>query len=189
MMARASSAPPSQAVLPSHFEWGSTMHFAHPPSILPSSEYDRLQRLMLTMIGSRSALATVLRRKLGATTTVTSEDLDRNIALHGASVRFRVDGQPAPERTLSWQSPKRLDGAHLSLLSPRGLALLGLSAGQSISYRTEENRTEFLEVEHISSQRALRSSGDAARPRGQIFEVSAAPPDARNDMIVGRQHA
>ena len=126
------------------------MHLAHPPTLLPSSEYLRLQRLMLTMIGSRTAFASVLRRKLGAAVPRPPSPLLPDRAVSGALVRFRINGLPSQERMLTWQPPKRGDAVNLSLLSCRGLALLGLSRGDSVSYRTERNRTEFLEVEDVS---------------------------------------
>ena len=126
------------------------MQFAHPPTTLPSNEYDRLQRLMLTMIGSRSTLASMLRRKLGAVEPVSADEVDRNIALSGTRVRFHIDAMETQERLLTWQPSTHSDTVHLSLLSPRGLALLGLSPGQSVSYRTDDDRTEFLEVDHVS---------------------------------------
>lgn len=116
---------------------------------LPSVEYDQLQNLMLTLVGSRTALASILRRKLGSAGRATSR-VSPDVAISGRRVDFRIDGQQSEVRVLSWQPQKRGYPAHLSLLSPRGLALLGLNPGQSISYRTPEGRMEFLEVERVA---------------------------------------
>ena len=54
---------------------------------LPSAEYVRLQQLMLTMIGSRTALASILRRKLSAAAPVSST-VGSDVALSGRQVDF-----------------------------------------------------------------------------------------------------
>ena len=117
---------------------------------LPSFEYARLQNLMLTMIGSRTVLASVLRRKLGSADPVSASDVAADIAVSGRRVQFRIDGQHSEEGVLTWEPPKRGDTVNLSLRSPRGLAMLGLGPGASVSYVTEGGRTEFLEVERVS---------------------------------------
>lgn len=134
---------------------------------LPSVEYVRLQHLMLTMIGSRTALASILRRKLGSATALpASSSVDDDIAVSGRQVHFKVDGRHDEVRMLTWQPPKRADETDLSLLSPRGLALLGLGPGESVSYGTEGGRTEFLEVERISE-------GEARTPNQRVKATRA----------------
>ncbi len=124
------------------------MQFAHPSTSLPLGDYLRLQRLMRTMIGSRSALASVLRHKLGSADPNASS-MPRDRAVSGTRVRFRIDRREPQERLLTWQPPSPGDSTNLSLLSARGLALLGLGPGQSVAYRTQGDRTEFLEVERL----------------------------------------
>lgn len=163
------------------------MHYAHPTTTLPVSEYERLQRLMLTMIGSRSSLAEVLRRKLGAATAVTTDDGDRDIALSGTRVLFRIDGEWAADQILSWTSPRRTDAAHLWLLLPRGLALLGLRAGQSISYRTQDHRTEFLEIEQVLPGCPVAAAG-SKRTFPDVAVVAATSSGLTSD-VGGGYHA
>jgi hypothetical protein len=134
------------------------MHFAHPPIRLPSDEYARLQRLMLTMIGDRSTLASILRSKLGSAECVPAAELTRDVALSGVPIRFRIDGQRSLQRTLTWHPLIGDDTIQLSLLSPRGLALLGLTPGQLVSYRTDGDRAEFLELEQVLAQQSRRSA-------------------------------
>ena len=117
---------------------------------LPSFEYSCLQHLMRTMIGSRTVLASVLRRKLGSADPVSGSDVVGDIAVSGRCVHFRIDGQYSEAQVLTWQPPKSDDTVNLSLRSPRGLALLGLGPGESVSYITEGGRTEFLEVERVT---------------------------------------
>jgi hypothetical protein len=112
---------------------------------LPSAEYVRLQQLMLTMIGSRTVLTSILRRKLGAAAAVSSP-VGSDVALSGRQVDFKIDGRQSQTGVLTWRPEKRGGATALSLLSPRGLALLGLVPGETATYSTESGRTEFLEV-------------------------------------------
>ena len=166
------------------------MQFAHPPTFLPSSEYRRLQRLMLTMIGRRTALASVLRRKLGSAGSTRSSTATRDVATSGMRVRFRVDGQHPEERILSWEPPKHGDTVHLSLLSPRGLALLGLGPGETIAYRTATGKTEFLAVERaFAAETRKPSPTTATSPLRDILDVASAHFTAPNGAIAGGPHA
>ena len=150
------------------------MQFANPPTFLPSSEYRRLQRLMLTMIGRRTALASILRRKLGAAKSARASAA-REVPTSGMRVHFRVDGQREEERILSWEPPEHGDTVHLSLLSPRGLALLGLAPGETIAYRMATGRTEFLEVGKVFAAEPRRSSPTSATsPLRDIVDVASA---------------
>jgi regulator of nucleoside diphosphate kinase len=119
------------------------------PTILSSNDYARLQGLMCTMIGSRTPFASLLRRKLGSAIIMLPTDAGPDLVSIGRRVRFSIDRDQADERTLVWEPPPRGDTAKLSLWQPRGLALLGLSMGQSIAYETAGGRTEFLEVEEV----------------------------------------
>jgi transcription elongation GreA/GreB family factor len=161
------------------------MQFANPPTSLPSSEYRRLQRLMLTMIGRRTALASILRRKLGAARSARSSAA-REVATSGMRVHFRLDGQHAEERILTWEAPSRRNTIHLSLLSPRGLALLGLGPGETIAYRTATGRTEFLEVEKILATESRRPSPTmATTPLRDVLDVASAPFTASDRAVLG----
>jgi hypothetical protein len=117
---------------------------------------------MLTMIGSRTALAALLRRKLGSSMPAPSLSLAPDRAVSGKRVRFCVDGGSEEERILTWEPPASGDRSTLSLLSPRGLALMGLTPGQFLFYRTEGERTEFIRVERVSSQDVKRHHAPVA---------------------------
>lgn len=154
---------------------------------LPSIEYVRLQQLMLTMIGSRTAFASLLRRKLGSAGPVSPSAVAADVAVSGRHVHFRIDGQHSEARVLTWQSQRVGDSTNLSLLSSRGLALLGLGPGESVSYSTDSGRTEFLELElvtdgedHAAERKVKRTKGSRlggvpdgtriAAPKGAIVE-------------------
>lgn len=124
------------------------MH-AHHPTILSTEDHDRLQAMMCTVIGARTPLAALLRRKLGSAVVMHAGDIPPDVVTSGSLVRFQADGGPLLERRLLWQEQRRGGSRNLSLHLPRGLALLGLGIGQSIAYRTNGHRTERLEVDYV----------------------------------------
>jgi len=144
------------------------MHFAHPRTHLPSAEFTRLQALLLTMIGARTPFADLLRRKLGSSDKSLVPTSMADQALAGRRVRYRVDRRRPDESKLVWTQAASDD--HLSLLSLRGMALLGLSAGQGVFYRTERGRTEFIELEQVVSG----GNGPAGSLKG--LKASVVPP-------------
>lgn len=152
------------------------MQHSYKSIALPSTEYNRLQRLMLTMIGSRTVLASILRRKLGSAAPVSSLAVASDVAIGGREVVFKVDGEHSERRVLTWQPPMLANNSALSLLSPRGLALLGLSSGDSIAYNTDGGGTEFLQVESVAESLVQPSKSRVAR-------IKAPRPQAISDGI------
>lgn len=125
------------------------MHDHHHTTIVATYDHDRLQAMMCSMIGARTPLAGLLRRKLSSAVVMLPADLDADVVTSGRRVRFKVDGYKSMERTLTWDPQIRGSVGSLSLQLPRGLSLLGLSVGQSMSYLTDARRNEFVEIEHV----------------------------------------
>jgi regulator of nucleoside diphosphate kinase len=121
----------------------------HHPTVITTSDHDRLQAMMCTMIGARTPLAGLLRQKLGSAVVMLPTDVGPDVVMAGRRVRFTIDGVRSEERSIIWEPQIRGDRLKLSLRVPRGLALLGLSAGQSISYTTATRRTELLEIDYV----------------------------------------
>ena len=120
----------------------------HHPTVLLADDHAQLERFMCTMTGSRSPLANLLKRKLDTAMIVPPSAAQAGLVTSGSRVRFAVDGA-AEERQLTWDLPRPKDAWGLSLQQPRGLALLGLTAGQSIPYQTDSGGTEIVEVQQV----------------------------------------
>jgi regulator of nucleoside diphosphate kinase len=121
----------------------------HQPTVVSTSDHDRLQAVMCTMIGWRTPIASLLRHKLGSALVMFPDEMPPDVVVPGRRVHFTIDGSRTDMRVLTWNSPARDTGMELSLLVPRGLALLGLRAGQSFSYTTMMRRTELIEVDNV----------------------------------------
>lgn len=121
----------------------------HHPTIISTRDHDRLQALMCGLIGARTPLAGLVRHKLGSAVVMLPNDIGSDVVASGRRVRFTIDGYQTKERWLTWQPPVRGDRWNGSLRAARGLALLGLSVGASISYRAASRRTEFIQIDYV----------------------------------------
>jgi transcription elongation GreA/GreB family factor len=110
---------------------------------------------MITMIGSRTPLAALLRHKLGSAVIMLPSDISPDLVTGGRSVRFRINNRDRDERELVWHGGSEADPYLLPLHEPRGLALLGLSVGHTIAYGIGNNQTEQLTVEHVLANEDL----------------------------------
>src|SRR5690349_2763383 len=104
-----------------------------PRVILPQSQQKPLKKLAAEAFrnGHRQApfLSAELRRALFCEDTI----LPGNIVVPGSRVSYRLDWQaPTPFKTLVYPEAFRDEASQISLLSPIGVALLGLRTGEGM---------------------------------------------------------
>jgi regulator of nucleoside diphosphate kinase len=128
-------------------------------TILSPDAYEALQQLMSTLIGSRSPLAAILREKLGAADVIPPGDIDPDVVTMGSTVRYRIGDTALPEEArLVRGYPRSSSRDALSILNPRGLAMLGLKSGESITIPSSNGRSETLFVDAVAGRHDLASS-------------------------------
>jgi regulator of nucleoside diphosphate kinase len=109
----------------------------HHPTTLTADDHAVLERLMCTFSGSQEPIAALLRRKLETAVIVHPDASSDDLVTSNRRVRYSVNGAQETEHLLTWDKPEAADATALSLQKPRGLALLGLRKGQSISFPAE----------------------------------------------------
>ncbi|MGC4411160.1 nucleoside diphosphate kinase regulator (plasmid) [Rhizobium rosettiformans] len=79
-----------------------------------------------------------------------------NVVRMGSTVRFTSD--LGEDRTVTLVFPGEADIAagRISILTPIGAALIGLSAGQSIDWVARDGRVHRLHVEHVANLAASK---------------------------------
>jgi regulator of nucleoside diphosphate kinase len=126
------------------------------------SEMD--QRRLTDLAAAASEIAPAVARELIAemerARVVPTRSVPPNTVQMGSTVRFRSDD--AQERTVTLVFPGLADIAEgrISILTPIGAALIGLSEGQTISWVTRDGRERRLTVLEVKTARA-----EAAAPR------------------------
>lgn len=108
-----------------------------PPITLTRPDAERLDRLVAAAETTLPRTADFLARELARARVVEPSARPSGVAAMGSKVEFR-DDTTAGVRTLTLVYPEEanLEAGNISVLSPIGAALIGLSAGQSIEWQT-----------------------------------------------------
>jgi len=126
-----------------------------PPITLSGFDVERLDRLAMAAAGLFPNTAEFLAREVARANVVPSGVVPAGLVTMGSKVEFR-DDSTGQARTVTLVYPDEADLAagKLSVLSPVGAALIGLSVGQSIEWQTPSGGWRSLTV--------LRAGGVAA---------------------------
>jgi regulator of nucleoside diphosphate kinase len=113
-----------------------------PAIVVTRNDYRQLAELAMAGLGSYS-VADDLLHELDRAQVVDDVAAPANIVRMGSRVRFRIG---AREQTgeLVFPAEGDISAGRISVLTPVGTALIGLTAGQSISYRTHDGRPQIL---------------------------------------------
>lgn len=123
-----------------------------PKIIVSSVDMERLEALLDSLPAAQSGVRTTLLDELARAELVEPSDMPPDVVTMNSRVRFTIDGAGTP-LSLTLAYPKDMDagGDRLSILSPVGNALIGLSAGDCMEWaRPDGARFEVrvLEVQY-----------------------------------------
>jgi regulator of nucleoside diphosphate kinase len=113
-----------------------------PDIVLTRSDRDRLATIVQALsLRSRPEVADFLDQEISRARIVEPRELPRDVATMRSHVVYR-DDDTGDERTVVLVYPIEEDSTmgRLSVLTPLGTALLGLSEGQSIAWTTRDGR-------------------------------------------------
>ena len=118
-----------------------------PPITISAIDSERLERLANAAADSQPAVADFLAREVARASVVPSGFLLPGVVTMGSRVEFR-DETTGQARTVTLVYPENADFAagRLSVLSPVGAALIGLSVGQAIEWQTPTGGWRSLSV-------------------------------------------
>lgn len=124
-----------------------------PEIIVSSHDLDRLEGLLATPAARNRADLNGLRAELDRAEIREPAEMPADVITMNS--RFRIREQPSGrerELTLLWPGDRSHGDAGISVFTPAGSALLGLSVGQIIDWPTVEGREVNLEVLEVVSQ-------------------------------------
>ena len=118
-----------------------------PPITISGIDVERLERLAAAASGMSSPAGDFLAREIARASVVPSGFLLPGVVTMGSRVDFR-DETTGQARTVTLVYPEDADFAagKLSVLSPVGAALIGLSVSQSIEWQTPSGGWRSLSV-------------------------------------------
>lgn len=137
------------------------------PSItMTRSDHAALALLAESVSGRSPGLAEQLFAELDRARVVADSHLRAGVVRMGSTLRFTTD--MGEDRTVTLVFPAEADIAEgkVSILTPIGAALIGLSAGQSIDWTARDGRVHRLSVQSVDE------SVSAAPPARQLDRAS-----------------
>jgi regulator of nucleoside diphosphate kinase len=127
-----------------------------PPITVSGMDFDRLDRLAAAAASTLPRTADFLAREIARATIAPSAYVLHGLVTMGSQLEFR-DDTTGQSRTVTLVYPEEadLDAGRLSVLSPVGAALIGLSVGQSIEWQTPTGGWRSLTVLRVGGVTAV----------------------------------
>lgn len=126
-----------------------------PPITLCAADAERLR--MLSSLSHRVSpeVADFLEGELERARVLPDEDVPASFIRMGSRVRFRDDGTGLSTLVvLVYPGEEDVERHHVSILSPVGAALIGLTPGQSIVFASPHGRRRKLTILEVEQPRA-----------------------------------
>lgn len=133
---------------------------------LTTKDFAIVKTMLDRLAWSGGPLVALLRRKLATAQVVFSNEADADVVTLNSRVVFSVNGGAAHTRIITQGPMEGMVGQTVPITVPRGLALLGLRKGQSISLDDGRGKAETVRVDDILYQPEASRPGIAALPVG-----------------------
>ena len=117
-----------------------------PDIVLGASDHQQLLVLAMAGAGHGADVADDLLNELERARVVPDNQLPGDVVGMGSHVRYRTGDGVEREVTLVYPARANIAEGRVSVLTPVGTALLGLTTGQSISWLTRDGRRQTLTV-------------------------------------------
>ena len=126
-----------------------------PPLVIGSTDHARLAALADAVSGRTPQLAATLLSEVERSRVVPEERVPADVVRMGSFVTFRDEATLKVQRVrLVYPADADIGAGRVSILTPIGTALIGLTKGQSMSWQTlsgEERRLTVTDVEQSPS--------------------------------------
>jgi regulator of nucleoside diphosphate kinase len=122
------------------------------PSIaVTRTDHERLTRLAESMSARNPEGAEGLFAELDRARVVADTSIAPGVVRMGSTLRFSTNAAESRQVTLVFPGEADIAEGKVSILTPIGAALIGLSAGQSIDWTARDGRTHRLTVESVEA--------------------------------------
>jgi regulator of nucleoside diphosphate kinase len=150
--------------------------FAMTKCQLTTKDFAIVKTMLDRLAWSGGPLVELLRCKLASAQVVFSNEADPDVVTLNSRVVFSVDGGSAHTRVVTQGPMDSMVGLTIPITVPRGLALLGLRKGQSMSVDRGRGTTEVIRVDDIlyqpeASRPGITEAEPVAEMAGRRFPV------------------
>lgn len=134
-----------------------------PAIAVTRTDSERLWRLAESFAHRNPAVAEELLAELDRAKVVEDGRLALDVVRMGSSLRFTSDLGEDRNVTLVFPGEADIAKGKVSVLTPIGVALIGLSAGQSIAWTARDGRVHRLTVETVQPPMSAAPSAGASQ--------------------------
>ena len=143
---------------------------------LSTKDFTALETLLEHEAHREDAFLRLLRNKLSTATVMLQEDMGPDIATLDSRIDYVIDGRQSDSRILVLGRENALSRFSLPITTLRGLALLGLLAGDTVTVARPEGGVEELYLERVAFQpEADRKERLLDRPAARAGQDGGSP--------------
>ncbi|MGD9802323.1 MAG: nucleoside diphosphate kinase regulator [Hyphomicrobiaceae bacterium] len=117
-----------------------------PTIVVTKADFDTLSGLAEAVEERLPDAASVLQSEMDRARVVSPDAVPADVVRMGSTVEFRADNGQQRTVTLVFPGDADIAEGKISILTPIGTALIGLSPGQSISWAARDGRRQRLTV-------------------------------------------
>ncbi|KWT65518.1 Regulator of nucleoside diphosphate kinase [Hyphomicrobium sulfonivorans] len=126
------------------------------PAIMVSDvDYKRLSDLAVGALERMPAVAEVLLAEMDRAEVVAASTIPANVVQMQSTVNYRSDAGEERRVTLVYPAEADIAQGRISIMTPIGSALIGLSTGQSIAWTTRDGQRHELTVVSVEQPSTL----------------------------------
>jgi regulator of nucleoside diphosphate kinase len=129
-----------------------------PRIVVSDADYKRLSDLATGALNRFPDVAEELQSEMDRAQVVSPDLVPDDVVRMGSVVEFRSDAGPQRQVTLVFPGEADISENKISILTPIGTALIGLSTGQSIRWAARDGRLHQLTVVRVE-QPAVAGAG------------------------------
>ncbi len=123
-----------------------------PAIVMTRSDHERLSRLGESHLSRNPEVAEKLLSELDRARVVDEARLGPDVVRMGSTLRFTSDLGEDRRATLVFPAEADIAEGKISILTPIGVALIGLSVGQSIDWTARDGQVHRLRVEQVEAR-------------------------------------
>lgn len=128
-----------------------------PAITMTRADHERLTRLAESFVARNATVAAQLSAELDRARIVAEERLPPDVVRMGSTLRYATESGESRTVSLVFPGEADISAGKVSILTPIGVALIGLSQGQSIDWTARDGRGHRLTIESVD-----RPAGHAA---------------------------
>ncbi|HEY4546243.1 MAG TPA: nucleoside diphosphate kinase regulator [Pedomonas sp.] len=125
-----------------------------PKIVLSELDYDRLTGLAEAVEDRSPEIAEELQAEIDRANVVPNGSVPANVVQMGSIIEYQSDGGETKSVTLVFPGDADIASGRISILTPIGTALIGLSPGQSITWTARDGKEHQLTVVSVKQPEA-----------------------------------